>query len=310
MDLFTQVLLVYSIRGVGFLIFIWTLSWKSILYLGVFIVLWYYTAIKQKPEEKKHQVKTRDIITDLYPVVDDEELDKQIIDGIVSMVTYEAHDALSVQRFEWIKLNSNCLFARHAKVWGCPSWKDELCLEGNIYRLLPMFLKFTIVCPSKKLDAFLMELPGDIYGQNIQDFGKAVYKVLKVLSDNDPAKIHCMNKSYLGKRGWVFEFNKVTFFITTFAPFYPENHARYAFGAENCYILFQPELSFAFHDLPPDTPETHWEKPETVRDKIRIAFKEAGRSYYIPENVHGPMVHEIVRPVNDTDKVYEWWNHS
>lgn len=116
-----------------------------------------------------------------------------------------------------------------------------------------------------------------------------------------------MEKSYIDKRGWVFTFNKVTFFITTFAPFYPENHPRFAFGADNCYILFQPEISFTHHDLPPDTPDTNWNQPRTVRDNIRVAFKDAGRSYYIPDSIYSPMIHEILRPVAEGDAGYEWW---
>lgn len=141
----------------------------------------------------------------------------------------------------------------------------------------------------------------------LQDFGDGLYKVLKVISDNDPAHRKCMDKSYIDKRGWVFEFNKVTFFITSFAPFYPENHPRYGFGVRDCYILLQPELSFAFHDLPPDTPHTNWDQPQTVRDRIRVAFRDAGRSIYIPNSIYNPMVHEILRPVCDSDDIYEWW---
>ena len=144
----------------------------------------------------------------------------------------------------------------------------------------------------------------------MQDFGDGIFRVLKVISDSDPAGVHCIEKSYIDKRGWVFEFNKVTFFITTFAPFYPETHPRYSFGAKDCYILLQPELSFAFHDLPPDSPETNWDTPKTVRDKIRVAFKEAGRSYYIPESIFSPMVHEILRPISDSASYYEWWRNG
>ncbi|XP_045163543.2 uncharacterized protein LOC123527890 [Mercenaria mercenaria] len=309
MDLFTKLVLVYSVRSVCLLVFLSTLSWKAILYFSIFLVSLYFLPLfpPKSPSDKKRPAKTRDIMTELYPDAEDAVQAKMVSDAIVNLVSYDAEDTPSVQRFETIKQNSNCVFARKAKLWGSPPWNYELNLDGNIYRLLPMLLKFTIKCSSQKLDAFLIELPGKIYGENVQDFGDGIYKVLKVISDNDPAKIHCMNKSYIDKRGWVFEFNKVTFFITTFAPFYPENHPRYAFGAKDCYILLQPEMSFAFHDLPPDTTETNWDQPQTVRDKIRVAFKDAGRSYYIPDSVYSPMVFEILRPISEQDSSYEWW---
>lgn len=115
------------------------------------------------------------------------------------------------------------------------------------------------------------------------------------------------NSQSWNRRHWVFEFNKVTFFITSFAPFYPETNSRYAFGCENCYILFQPEISFAIHDLPEDTAETNWNKPVTVRDKIRFAFRQAGREYEVPLKVHEPMVYDIVKRIYPHDDPLEWW---
>ena len=117
-----------------------------------------------------------------------------------------------------------------------------------------------------------------------------------------------MDKSYVDKRGWVFEFNRITFFITTFAPFYPSSSSRYAFGAEDCFILLQPEISFAQHDLPPDTPETNWSRPVTVRDRIRTAFRDSGRGYLIRDTVYYPVVHDIVKPAREgEDPLVEWW---
>ncbi len=136
-------------------------------------------------------------------------------------------------------------------------------------------------------------------------------RVLTVLSDNDPDSYYCMDKSYIGKRGWVFEFSRVTMFITTFAPFYAENHSRYSYGSPNAYILFQPEISFAQHDLPPDTIDTNWDCPKTVRDRIRVAFKEAGRPYKIRDSIYYPMAYDIVKPVREfDDDVVEWWNRN
>lgn len=310
MDLFTKMVIVYGVRAVCLLVLISTLPWKAVMYLALFIVSLYFVPLfpPRSSENKQRQpVKTKNIMAELYPDIPEEVQARLVSDAIVNLVSYNVEDTPSLHRFETVKQNSNCVFARKAKVWGSPDWNYEMNLGGNIFRLLPMLLKFTIVGSSQKLDAFLIELPGNLYGAKLMDFGDGIYKVLKVISDNDPAQRHCMDKSYIDKRGWVFEFNKVTFFVTTFAPFYPESHPRYAFGASNCYILLQPEMSFAFHDLPPDTPDTNWKEPQTVRDKIRVAFRDAGRPYYIPDTISSPMINEILRPIDETDPVYEWW---
>ena len=116
---------------------------------------------------------------------------------------------------------------------------------------------------------------------------------------------HCVNKSYIDQPGWVFRFHRETFFITTFAPCYSEANSRHSFNSENAYILLQPEVSFAQHDIPRDTDVTNWDNPKTVRDKIRLAFRNAGREYKIHPPGR-PMVYDIVKPVDSQDFV-EWW---
>ena len=74
--------------------------------------------------------------------------------------------------------------------------------------------------------------------------------------------------------------------------------------------LFQPMSSFARHKLPADTPAsaTEWDNPKTVRDKTRVAFKEAGRAYHIPETLPYPVAEHIVKPVEDNgENVVRWW---
>lgn len=111
----------------------------------------------------------------------------------------------------------------------------------------------------------------------------------------------------MSKRGWVFEFNKCTFFITSFAPFYAETHARYAFNTKCGYMLFQPEISFARRDLPPNTAVTNWDQPRTVRDKIRVAYTNAHRPYRILPDVRYPMAYDVVLPLANDEAWYDWW---
>lgn len=107
---------------------------------------------------------------------------------------------------------------------------------------------------------------------------------------------------------WVFEFSRVTFFITTFLPVYDQNHSRRTFGIDECFILFQPEVSFLAKNLTHDTPITNWENPVTVRDKIRVAFKNANKEYLIRETINYPMAHDMIKPLNKNDPIIEWWN--
>ena len=93
-------------------------------------------------------------------------------------------------------------------------------------RSLPALIKFLAVGSTLHLDGFLFELPGKEFYRDVQSFGQGICRVLKCISDADPAGYCCMNKSFLSKIGWSFEFNKVPIFVTTFSACYPENHSR------------------------------------------------------------------------------------
>lgn len=117
-----------------------------------------------------------------------------------------------------------------------------------------------------------------------------------------------MKKSYIDKKGWWFEFDGESFFITTFAPCYPPTHSRYAFGIKDkTYVFFQPEYSFAWHDIGDDTPHTNWDNPVTIRDKIRVEFQKAGRPYLIPDSIYYSPAPYIVDPVDIQGEKLQWW---
>jgi FPC/CPF motif-containing protein YcgG len=129
-----------------------------------------------------------------------------------------------------------------------------------------------------------------------------------MFSDSDPDQSKSMDSQYIHTKNWVFEFCKRTFFITTFSPCYPQTHSRYSFESSNSYVLFQPESSFARHNLEPFTIHTNWTQPKTIRDKIRVAYKQAGREYLIRDH---PLSYEIIKPmVNESTNVIEWWRQT
>lgn len=138
-------------------------------------------------------------------------------------------------------------------------------------------------------------------------FGKTVLQVLSGLSQYDPRGLDCMRDTNINRRGWVYRFHIQTFFITTFAACYAETHSRYNFGSDYGYILFQPEISFAQHDLPDDTVDTNWEHPQSVRDRIRVAFRNVGRGYKIRDTLTYPMVYDLVKPIDPNVDFFEWW---
>eukprot|EP00743_Colponemidia_sp_Colp-15_P011961 GILK01013474.1.p1 GENE.GILK01013474.1~~GILK01013474.1.p1 ORF type:complete len:321 (-),score=30.08 GILK01013474.1:265-1227(-) len=215
----------------------------------------------------------------------------------------------SLSNFDIIKTSTECLFARQAKLWGSSDWNPSCSVAQNVSSWLHAFTLFGAI--QRGLDGFLVEVVGQEAGQTVERFATIVRMVLQALSDNDPSGYRCMEKDFLGKRGWVFSFDKREYFITTFAACYPSQHSRYAFGVRHsCFILFQPYSSFLWHNVGNDTPYTNWSNPQTVRDKIRVKYRSNGRGYPIPENTDSfPVAHAFVRPLYDSHRtVVRWWD--
>lgn len=66
---------------------------------------------------------------------------------------------------------------------------------------------------------------------------------------------------------------------------------------------------------------TEWENPVSARDKVRVAFRDAGRNYVVEGQAydpvgtvrvlsspsHGQGAHQVVRPLHLHDPELKWW---
>lgn len=216
---------------------------------------------------------------------------------------------LTLKRFGPIQQVSSCPFAKSAKLWGGPTPQEKTSLEDQAkFNVSPLWHFVDRVSEGAILDGFCVELDDPMARtMDPRDFGDCVRRFLLALSDLDPNKESAMRVAYIGARGWRFRFHGLDFFVTTFAPCYPATHSRYAFGSGRAFLLLQPEVSFLRHKLPEDTPDTNWEDPQTIRDKTRVAFKEAGRTYFIPTTTKYPPAEHIVKPLKDDGTLLRWW---
>lgn len=77
------------------------------------------------------QKTTRHIVNELYPLVDEEELQRSVERTVFGFVTYDATSVTALQQFNPIQENTECIFAKKAKLWGNKDWNQELSL-GNL----------------------------------------------------------------------------------------------------------------------------------------------------------------------------------
>lgn len=78
--------------------------------------------------------------------------------------------------------------------------------------------------------------------------------------------------------------------------------------SDSCFILLQPEVSFARHGIGPDNPSTNWEKPQTIRDKIRVSFRDKEQSYHIPSTLRYPVAATFVHSEEGKSHSVSFWD--
>lgn len=253
---------------------------------------------------------------------------------------------ITLQRFHCIKTNSKCPFAKSSKLWGGKTFfKDYkgnnfISIEEQAKVHIESFVEFTKQSNAgMDLDGYCIEVFNDDEEatttttatattsrennddddndsdpeEGLKKFGNRVRRLLTALAANDPSGNNSVMKyeKLITRPGWRFRFYKTDYFVTTFAPCYPSSSSRYTYGINHSFVLFQPDLSFLRHDLPLNTidTETQWDNPQTIRDKTRIAFRNAGQQYHIPNTIQYSNAQEIVKPLHDDGQspVIQWW---
>jgi len=181
------------------------------------------------------------------------------------------------------------------------------------------------ILEKERIDGFVMEIRGNQYHSDMPTFAKTINRVLRYLSMLDPA---CIGTPYrrclIGEMknivhsNWHFKLSNEPISLTTFAPFYSSTNSRYQFcdtlgisNSDSSFLLFQPESAFHFytpgHSLP--LSEMNWDKPVTMRDKIRCHYYRHHRPYEIADGKDGalPNALTVIRPLTITDPYIRWW---
>jgi YqcI/YcgG family len=173
-----------------------------------------------------------------------------------------------LKNFRTIQNATHCPFARAAKIWGAPPYRDSLTLDENLGTSLPLLIAFTCAAKSQTLDGFLFTFPVSIFGNDMASLCITVKRFIEFLMLNDPACPRSLHQEQVTETNWRFHFNAEDFFVNVFAPFYEPGHSRHTYSVKDTiFIMLQPEASF------------HRRIPKHLyqnkRDEIRNGFKNA-----------------------------------
>jgi len=228
-----------------------------------------------------------------------------------ALLDYDPADSAAVKHIREISLRTHCMFARRTSFWGSRDWEEGISLEENVRRSLPALRRFVLATRRDEVEIFVVEVVGKNYFASLVEFGRTVWRVLKVISDDDPSGVHSLNSPLAGQtdKGWIMYFGGLPLFVLTFCPLYPPTHSRHMFGTNpsSCFLLLTSGA--AFHDAGEFNLSA--EELKTLpslaglsdRDRIRAGFLRAGCPFNV-ENAHC-----VVRPLDDfTDEQPHWWD--
>jgi FPC/CPF motif-containing protein YcgG len=216
-----------------------------------------------------------------------------------------SHDPItepSLERFKSIVNTTRCPFANKAKLWGSYEWDMAKSLEDNVINSIPTLIRFVRCAEQEELDGFVFEVYGEEYSNTFPDMCRTVKKTLNLLSNLDPVNENCMRGDLLSK-DWQFSFSQQRFFVSVFAPCYPENHCRYSHNPKSIFLFFQPEFSFDVHGIHKDNSNRH-----KIKNKIRKSFAEVGSAYDVELVNQGIEAYLYIMPLRVGDKPVRWWD--
>ena len=90
--------------------------------------------MKQKimKRTRRKSEKTKDIIDELYPKLSESEEKQRVMDGVMKIMEYDVENNPCLLNFDNVKSQSSCMFAKKAKLWGCPAWDQKQTLGMDV----------------------------------------------------------------------------------------------------------------------------------------------------------------------------------
>lgn len=204
-------------------------------------------------------------------------------------------------RFKKLILNTYCPFAKDAVIMYASDWNTEIEVKENLERILPQFLRFVKVGIQNGYELFVIEVRQESIIEGIQSFAGFLNKLLHDIHLLDTKAVRYFTEG-IETMEWDFTFNKIRFFIPTFAPFYKKSHPRYSFNQDTAFIMFQPDSTFDKHNINSKNPDR-----DEVTEKIKSLFLENNISYSLKYVKGSFKAIRYLKPINLEDPPIKWW---
>jgi hypothetical protein len=202
----------------------------------------------------------------------------------------------SLRRFDSIRLQTECSFARSAELWGSDEWPAG-GLEAAVAAFAQLLAR--LVAQVDPPDGAVLEVCDPLAGVSVEALARTTREVIAGLTGLDP---DARPNVPVDDLGWWFTFAGERFFVVTFGPCYGPESSRFAFGLDATYLLFQARSSFV-RRWAPGTDRL----PDRAREAIRRDFAAAGRQYDLAITLSPLEAHRVVKPAHLGEPPVHWW---
>jgi len=101
---------------------------------------------------------------------------------------------------------------------------------------------------------------------------------------------------------WDFKYAGERFFVSLFAPLYPEWHSRSSMHGSIGFVLFQPERSFRHFGVSSRHP-----RRQQLSRGVHRRFQRQGQDYDVDANARMPKALRFVKPLGRGEPPIAWW---
>ena len=146
-------------------------------------------------------------------------------------------------------------------------------LKKTLMAITSAFLEYILKNGKSGVRLFIVEIRETEFALDLENFAGIFYKLLHKIHLKDKNATEYFTRG-IEKMSWDFTFDKVKFFVSTFAPFYENNHPRYSFSNDTCFVMFQPDKVFDKFGINSKNP-----KREEITKRVKELFLSKGFKY-------------------------------
>lgn len=193
---------------------------------------------------------------------------------------------------------SPCPYAAHAEVVHV-AWPDPQVTSNRLDALARELSD--LACHADR-DLLVLQVDGSERLENVEGAARLVRALLLGLIERDRSEQALPGAEMTDPR-WDFLFGAEAWFVSLFAPFYPEGHTRWSGEPDVAFVLLQPEASFRRRGISSQHPHR-----EALSRAVADRFEAAGIHHDPVANASRPKCLRYVKPVAPNDPPVRWWD--